>query len=120
MAFKQNPDKKPRWEELSKAALIKTVKTLSARQTKLLNQIAKLERDYDAMVKLAASLPASVPSPEVAALYRMAPLPALDPAIAVRSRNGIAPPRPKFPWEQSRDDVGSGNNQTECTDKRDT
>lgn len=44
MAFKQNPDKKPRWEELSKAALIKTVRTLSARQTKLLNQIAKLER----------------------------------------------------------------------------
>lgn len=43
MAFKQNPDKKPRWDELSKAALIKTVKTLSARQTKLLNQIVKLE-----------------------------------------------------------------------------
>lgn len=44
MAFKQNPNKKPRWEELSKTALIKTVKTLSARQTRLLNQIAKLEK----------------------------------------------------------------------------
>lgn len=43
MAFKQNPNKKPRWEELSKTALIKTVKTLNTRQTKLLNQIVKLE-----------------------------------------------------------------------------
>lgn len=52
MAFKQNPDKKPRWEELSKAALIKTVKTLGARQTKLLNQIAKLERVTTAVAPL--------------------------------------------------------------------
>lgn len=49
MAFKPDPDKKPRWEELSKAALIKTVKTLSTRQTKLLNQVAKLEREVDAL-----------------------------------------------------------------------
>jgi hypothetical protein len=44
MAFKPNPNKKVRWEELSKAELIRTVKQLDKRQTKLLNRIAELER----------------------------------------------------------------------------
>lgn len=40
--------KKPepfRFNTLTKAELIRTIKTLSARETKLLNRIAKLERD---------------------------------------------------------------------------
>lgn len=43
MAFKQDPNKRARLEDLSKAVLIKTVRTLQRRETKLLNQVAKLE-----------------------------------------------------------------------------
>lgn len=43
MAFKQKPIINARLDQLSKAELIRTVKTLRKRETKLLNQIARLE-----------------------------------------------------------------------------
>lgn len=43
MGFKPNPNKKVRLDELSKAALIKTVKALQRRETKLLNEVERLK-----------------------------------------------------------------------------
>ncbi len=43
MAFKQKPVINARLDQLSKAELIRTVKKLRARETKLLNRIAELE-----------------------------------------------------------------------------
>lgn len=59
MAFKQDPNKKVRFEDMNKTALVKACKTLSARQTKLLNRIAALEaieKDGNEWVVFAASL----------------------------------------------------------------
>lgn len=49
MAFKQKPDKKARLEDLNKTTLIKTIKTLQRRETKLLNQVAALTKAQDTL-----------------------------------------------------------------------
>lgn len=48
VAFKQDPNKKARLADLNKTVLIKTVRTLQRRETKLLNEIAKLEHQVNA------------------------------------------------------------------------
>lgn len=92
MAFKKKAVVNARLDQMSKAALVKTVKTLRGRETKLLNQVAKLEREVD-QLQWRAHLPHQL----------QAKIDSHEPPVT-------------FPWEQPRADVGDGNNQTECTD----
>lgn len=59
------PPKNVRLEDMNKTALVKTVKTLRTRETKLLNRIAKLEE-----IKVSAQMH-PMPSEELRALERV-------------------------------------------------
>lgn len=56
MAFKQKPVVNARLEQLSKAELIRTVKTLRKRETRLLNEITALKTAADLSTTLLNSL----------------------------------------------------------------
>lgn len=56
MAFKQKPVVNARLEQLSKAELVRTVKTLRKRETRLLNEIAVLKTAADLSTTLLNSM----------------------------------------------------------------
>jgi hypothetical protein len=74
---------KVNWTSFTKAELIKTVKQLNVRQTKLLNRIAELERVADVP-------PEDEREPTIQALREQAKL-----------LNRIAEPQPIFPWSSA-------------------
>lgn len=74
-------EKQPNWNSFTKAELIKTIKTLHTRQTKLLNEIAALKLDK-------AALMGPPKTPRTRKPLRT------EPAIL---DNGVL----KFPWEQA-------------------
>lgn len=94
MGFKPNPNKKARLEDLSKAALIKTVRTLQRRETKLLNQVTKLVERLGEAQRLIASVAIGVDAPSDDGTYNIVREAYLGPELGVIDTVG------PFPWEQ--------------------